>query len=123
MTNSKTTRFPEAEYKEQGLPEYNENPLISALPVIMSPVEVAKALVRRPHFQPEELNLPCHIRTHAINRLTRDFFVPQTNHIIIEQKLSKLIRCSYLNRNPKTASNTQDNTFASPSKLAGNTFS
>lgn len=103
MTSSKVTRFPEAEYKEQGLPEYNENPLISALPAIMSPVEVAKALIRRPHFQPEELNLPCHIRTHAINRLTRDFFVPQTNHIIIEQKLSKLIRCSYLNRNPKTA--------------------
>mgnify|MGYP000206321859 CR=1 FL=1 len=103
MSDSKVTRFPEAEYKEQGLPEYTENPLISALPVIMSPVEVAQALVKRPHFQPEELNLPCHIRTHAINRLARDFFVPQTNHIIIEQKLSKLIRSSYLNRNPKTA--------------------
>ena len=96
-------RFPEAKYKETGLPEYDENPLIAALPGIMSPIEVAKALVKRPRFQPEETNLPCHIRTHAINRLTRDFFVPQTNHIIIEQKLSKLIRCSYLNRNPKTA--------------------
>ena len=103
MTNPKITRFPEAEYKKIGLPEYDENPLIAALPVIMSPIEVAKSLRKRPHFQPEEINLPCHIRTHAINRLTRDFFVPQTNHIIIEQKLSKLIRCSYLNRNPKTA--------------------
>lgn len=103
MSDSTDMRFPEAEYKEQGLPEYTENPLISALPVIMSPVEVAQALTKRPHFQPEELNLPCHIRTHAINRLTREFFVPQTNHIIIEHKLSKLIRCSYLNRNPKTA--------------------
>ncbi|WP_100642546.1 ATP-binding protein [Alteromonas facilis] len=103
MTNEKITRFPQAEYKETGLPEYDENPLIAALPVIMSPIEVAKSLTKRPHFQPEEMNLPCHIRTHAINRLTRDFFVPQTNHIIIEQKLSKLIRCSYLNRNPKTA--------------------
>ena len=103
MTNTKTTRFPEAEYKKTGLPEYDENPLIAALPAIMSPIQVAKSLRKRPHFQPEEINLPCHIRTHAINRLTRDFFVPQTNHIIIEQKLSKLIRCSYLNRNPKTA--------------------
>ena len=103
MTNPKITRFPEAKYKKTGLPEYDENPLIAALPVIMSPIEVAKSLRKRPHFQPEEINLPCHIRTHAINRLTRDFFVPQTNHIIIEQKLSKLIRCSYLNRNPKTA--------------------
>ena len=103
MSKSIETRFPEAEYKDQGLPEYNENPLISALPIIMSPIEVAKTLIRRPRYQPEELNLPCHIRTHAINRLTRDFFVPQTNHIIVEQKLSKLIRCGYLNRNPKTA--------------------
>ncbi|MEQ1622534.1 MAG: ATP-binding protein [Methylococcales bacterium] len=103
MVKSLETRFPEAEYKDQGLPEYNENPLISALPMIMSSVEVAKALIKRPHYQAEELNLPCHIRTHAISRLTRDFFVPQTSHIIVEQKLSKLIRCSYLNRNPKTA--------------------
>jgi len=103
MNDLKVTQFPEADYKDQGLAEYNENPLISALPLIMSPVEVAKALVKRPDYQADELNLACHIRVHAINRLTRDFFVPQTNHIIIEQKLSKLIRCSYLNRNPNTA--------------------
>lgn len=103
MSESILTRFPEAEYKDQGLPEYNENPLISALPAIMSPAGAAQMLDTKPAFQPEELNLPCHIRTHAINRLTRDFFVPQTNHIIVEQKLSKLIRSSYLNRNPKTA--------------------
>lgn len=103
MSESILTRFPEAEYKNQGLPEYNENPLISALPAIMSPAGAAQMLDKKPAFQPEELNLPCHIRTHAINRLTRDFFVPQTNHIIVEQKLSKLIRSSYLNRNPKTA--------------------
>jgi hypothetical protein len=103
MSDLKNARFLEAEYKDQGLPEYNENPLISALPSIMSPVEVAKELTKRPHYKDEELNLPCHIRTHAIHRLTRDFFVPQTNHIVVEQKLSKLIRCSYLNRNPKTA--------------------
>ena len=103
MNEFHSPRFPEAVYKNQGLSEYTENPLISALPLIMSPVEVAKTLIRRPRFQSEELNLPCHIRTHAINRLTRDFFVPQTNHIIVEQKISKLIRCSYLNRNPKTA--------------------
>lgn len=103
MSESILTRFPEAEYKDQGLPEYNENPLISALPAIMSPAGAAQMLDKKPAFQPEELNLPCHIRTHAINRLTRDFFVPQTNHIIVEQKLSKLIRSSYLNRNPKAA--------------------
>ena len=103
MKNRNDTRYPEAEYKDQGLPEYNDNPLIAALPVIMSPMDVAKTLTKRPRYHQAELNLPGHIRTHAINRLTRDFFVPQTNHIVVEQKLSKLIRCGYLNRNPKTA--------------------
>jgi hypothetical protein len=103
MSKPKLTRFPEADYKEQGLPEYNKNPLISALPLIMGPVDAATVLDKKPVFHKEELNLPGHIRAHAINRLTRDFFVPQTNHIVVEQKISKLIRCSYLNRNPKTA--------------------
>lgn len=103
MHDSVVNSYPEAVYKEQGLAEYTENPLISALPTIMTPLEAAKVLEKRPTFLPEEVNLPCHIRIHAINRLTRDFFVPQTNHIIIEQKISKLIRCSYLNRNPKSA--------------------
>jgi len=103
MNNFNSTRYPEAKYKEQGLPEYNDNPLIAALPVIMSPVDVAKTLRRRPRYNQDELNLESHIRTHAINRLTRDFFVPQTNHIVVEQKISKLIRSSYLNRNPNTA--------------------
>ncbi len=64
MTNSNAPRFLEAEYTDQGLPEYNENPLIAALPAIMSPVDVAQTLTKRPQFQSEELNLPCHIRTH-----------------------------------------------------------
>lgn len=100
MTNS---RFPEAKYTKQGLPEYDDNPLISALPEIMSLKQVVGALHKRPTFNPEELNLPVHIRVHAINRLTHNFFVPQTNHIQIEQKISKLIRSSYLERNPKEA--------------------
>ena len=103
MNESDVSIFPEAQYKDQGLTEYTDNPLISALPTIKSPIEVAEGLEKRPTFQPEELNLPYHIRMHAINRLTRDFFVPQTNHIVIEQKLSKLIRSSYLNRNPLSA--------------------
>jgi len=97
------TCYPEADYKDQGLPEYNENPLIAALPLIMSPTDVAKTLTKRPRYNKVELCLPLEIRAKAIDRLTNDFFVPQTNHIVLEQKLSKLIRCSYLNRNPKTA--------------------
>ncbi len=88
---------------DPGLPEYADNPLIAALPKIMSPVTVVDTLTKRPDFRLEENNLAGHIRIHAINRLTRNFFVPQTLHIVLEQKFSQLIRISYLGRNPKKA--------------------
>lgn len=103
MSNSDQSRFKTAEYKDPGLPEYADNPLISALPVIMSPIKVVEELTQRPMFKPEEKILEGHIRVHAISRLTRNFFVPQTLHLVLEQKFSQLIRKSYLGRNPKTA--------------------
>lgn len=103
MTESVRGRFPIAEYQDPGLQEYAENPLIAALPMIMSPVDTVATLKRTPTFNDEEKALPGHIRVHAINRLTRNFFVPQTLHLILEQKISVLIRKSYLGRNPESA--------------------
>lgn len=103
MSKSLQPRFKTAEYNDPGLPEYADNPLIAALPKIMSPIGVAETLNKRPHYQQEENNLPGHIRVHAIGRLARDFFVPQTPHLILEQKISQLIRISYLGRNPENA--------------------
>lgn len=103
MSESNQPRFKEAKYNDPGLPEYADNPLIAALPAIMSPREVSVTLTQRPTFKPEEAGLKGHIRAHAISRLTRNFFVPQTMHLLLEQKISQLIRKSYLGRNPKTA--------------------
>jgi hypothetical protein len=103
MTESVCGRFAFAEYKDPGLQEYAENPLISALPLIMSPAEAAANLKKIPTFKNEEMALPGHIRVHAISRLTRNFFVPQTLHLILEQRISLLIRKSYLGRNPNFA--------------------
>lgn len=96
-------RYPVAEYHDPGLPEYADNPLIAALPKIMSPLDVVEKLKQLPLFKKDEIALPGHIRVHAINRLTRNFFLPQTLHLVLEQKFSQLIRKSYLGRNPKTA--------------------
>lgn len=103
MSKLDQPRFKVAEYKDPGLPEYADNPLIAALPEIMSPAEVVGELTKRPGFKLEEINLDGHIRVHAISRLMRNFFVPQTLHLVLEQKFSQLIRRSYLGRNPKTA--------------------
>ena len=103
MNRSDQARFKVAEYKDPGLPEYADNPLIAALPEIMSREKAIEALTKRPTFQREEINLDGHIRVHAIDRLTRDFFVPQVRHIELVRKITQMIRKSYLGRNPKTA--------------------
>ncbi|PCI51635.1 MAG: transposase [Gammaproteobacteria bacterium] len=104
MTNNTNhSYFKIAEYIDPGLPEYADNPLIAALGYIYSANEVVTMLENRPKFDSKEINLKGHVRVHAISRLTRDFFVPQTMHLVLEQKLSQLIRKSYLGRNPKTA--------------------
>lgn len=101
MMNEVLTGFQNAEYKKQLLPEYDENPLISALPTINSPDDVANILTQSPDFSVDELNLPGYIRFHAIARLKNNFFRPSGLHISIEQKISLLLRQSYLGRNPK----------------------
>ena len=101
MNDEDQTRFPEAKYIDPGLPEYAENPCIAALPFIMDEYSVVRLLTRRPVIRDEEKVLPGHIRVHAINRLTKNFFQPLTTHIHLERKISILIRQSYLGRNPR----------------------
>lgn len=96
--------FPLAQYIDPGIPEYADNPLVAALPAIMDPASAANLFTKKPSFCVSELNLPGHIRIHAISRLVNNFFVPLTTHIVLEQKISALIRQAYLGRNPKEAS-------------------
>lgn len=96
--------LPIANYIDPGIPEYADNPLVAALPPLNDPLSAANLFSKIPYFSEEEINLPSHIRIHAISRLTTNFFVPFSNHILLEQKLSALIRQAYLGRNPKEAS-------------------
>ena len=43
-----------AKYKDHQLPEYNSNPMIQALPPILSRAEFTKYVTRYPDFAPEE---------------------------------------------------------------------
>lgn len=56
--NSDEQFFPEAAYAKTGLQDYDGNPLIEALPPILSDEEVAHALWRKPPYpSTDELNL------------------------------------------------------------------
>ena len=93
-------QFPVAVYGDPGLPEYRDNPLISALPPIMDIKQVGERLRRRPAFHDDERNLKPAIRVHAIARVLTDFFQPLSVHLELESKISLLIRGGYKGRNP-----------------------
>lgn len=93
-----------ADYQDPGLPEYAANPFISALPPIKDTRSAIASLEIMPPIDERELNLPPHIRVHAVQRLITRFFQPTAEHVRLEQRFSMLIRQSYIGRNPANAS-------------------
>lgn len=105
MTNElQTGAIPLARYQEQQLPEYEQNPLISALPPIPSLEEVVRLLQQLPSFDPQEAFLDGRLRAHAIARLLSGFFQPLSHHLELESKIGLMIRQGYIGRNPSSGS-------------------
>ncbi len=90
----------EADYLEQVLPEYRDNPLIEALPDIMSDDETIDALTATPVYSEEERNLDAKYRIHCLSRLLHDYYQPLPQHLDIEKRISVCMRQGYRNRNP-----------------------
>ncbi|WP_308303548.1 hypothetical protein [Bacillus canaveralius] len=84
-----------AVYKEQEVIDFRGNPLIEALPPILSPEEAYENLSYYPPYEEHEINLPTHIRYHAIPRINK-FFQPIMQHLDLEQRLSRLLRHGYV---------------------------
>lgn len=90
-----------ANYSEQVISQYSHNPLIEALPPIMSKDQVIQNIASYPYFNPEERMLDSHYRFHMIQQLY-SYFQPLPIHIDLESRISRLIRQGYINRNPLT---------------------
>jgi NACalpha-BTF3-like transcription factor len=88
-----------AEYNDQPLVEYKGNPLIEALPPILSKEYFVEAVSEYPAFDESEKKLDSWVRLHCVERLLR-FFQPLDRHIDLEQKISRVLRQGYLARNP-----------------------
>jgi hypothetical protein len=88
-----------AKYTPQVLPEYKDNPVIEALPPIMSKDKVIDYLESYPPYSDSEKELPPHVRMHAIMRLF-NYFQPWGRHFDLEQRFSIAIRQGYKHRNP-----------------------
>ncbi|WDM21265.1 ATP-binding protein [Paenibacillus polymyxa] len=87
-----------AQYSSQIVSQYKGNPLIEALPPIMSKEAVVQALSSYPHFDEEERYADSHYRFHMIQQLL-GYFQVMPLHIDLENRISRLIRQGYVNRN------------------------
>jgi hypothetical protein len=92
----------EARYREidsRLFPQWSTNPLIQALPPILSENEFSELVTELPKFDLEIRNLPRHERIAAIDQLTRVNVVLQ-QHILLKQRFDRILRDSYIFRNP-----------------------
>jgi len=91
--------YENAVYKQQELEEYKCNPFIEALPNIFNEEDVIDKFTLFPKISDEDRIKPLNIRYHIIKR-AKNFIQPLPIHIILERRLSSLIRRGYLARNP-----------------------
>lgn len=91
--------YEKAIYKPQELAEYKNNPFIEALPNIFNEEDVVDKFTLFPQINNEDRIKPSNIRYHIIKR-AKNFVQPLPIHIILERRLSALIRRGYLARNP-----------------------
>lgn len=105
IKNDIATGF-DAKYLSQVIEEYKGNPFIEALPQILSAAQAVDALTVEPSYHESERNLDAKYRFHCIQRLFR-YFQPLDTHLGIEQRISRSIRQSYVNRNPVKPQYTQ----------------
>ena len=86
-------------YRDPGLACYRGNPLHEALPPIYSEEQVARLLQFTPGYEESYRLLPLEHRLHLIVDAVR-FIQPLPIHLRLEQCFSRMIRSSYVGRNP-----------------------
>jgi hypothetical protein len=90
-------------YIEQAIPEYRNNPLIEALPPILSEKQAAARMLLRPAFDEAERMLPAEQRWHLLARLKHVVVPRRPIFYEVERTISRLIRAGYVVRNPLDA--------------------
>ncbi|KIL74122.1 Transposon Tn7 transposition protein tnsC [Bacillus badius] len=91
--------FEEANYKQQVLTEYSNNPFIEALPPIFDEDDVLSRFMLTPRITEQDKQSETNIRYHVLKRI-KNFIQPLPIHFEVERRLSTLIRRGYLARNP-----------------------
>ena len=97
----------DATYRDPVVSRYRGNPVIEALPEILSAERAADLMSFYPERQPDAHKLPAEIRMHLIMDALH-FFEPLPVHIDIEQRISRVVRDGYVGRNPASTNEWRD---------------
>ncbi|MDU6039826.1 MAG: ATP-binding protein [Clostridium butyricum] len=90
----------EADYKDQIIDEYNNNPFIQALPIIRDKEEIVTILSQNLKILKKELELDEYVRIHMLQRIYKGVFQVLPIHIKVFNMIDTLIRQAYIDRNP-----------------------
>jgi hypothetical protein len=101
-TPSLIGRQVDAKYIHQNILGYSDNPFIEALPPIFEEAYVAANIGKYPSHHDEQRKLGKITRLHLVQQIS-DYVEPLPAHLLIEQRLSRLIRHGYKARNPFAA--------------------
>lgn len=88
-----------AEYLVQEVPEYEGNPLIEALPPLLTKEEIVSGLTYFPPYSDEDRYRSVPARLHMLEN-AREFFVPHGKHLEVHYAISNMLRRGYIRRNP-----------------------
>ena len=91
-----------ASYGDPGVACYRGNPLIEALPPILTVKQVINSLTYYPEYDESERLVDSQHRLHLIDNAL-DLFIPLPIHVDLEQRLSRVIRGGYKDRHPERA--------------------
>jgi len=91
-----------AAYRDTGIPDYDGNPLIEALPPVLTDDQATLRLARYPQYTEAQRRAPNHLRYHLMQNGLR-CFIPLDIHLDLQRRFSCLLRVGYAGRNPLAA--------------------
>ena len=95
-----------ADYKPQRLPQFKGNPLIEALPLVMTNEQLFEALTLLPEFDLEQRTWSSEERMQMLLTLS-SFMIPLSRHMKLARTLDAMLRAGYVGRVPRTPQHAQ----------------
>lgn len=108
-------------YQSSPVAEYAGNPLIEALPPILSEQQAAESIAYFPALPDAERSLPKEVRLHCIDRI-KTLVQPLPIHLELESAVSTILRTGYVGRNPMHVSTWRHLQTLSTDRRALSTF-